>query len=304
MSRVVLTGATGLIGRHLAAALAARGDTPVLLSRRSELVAGMQTLRWNPAIEPIPAQAVAGALAIVNLAGHPIGAGRWNAGQRRRILESRQTTTMRCVDALGGDGPGIFVSASAVGYYGGTDGPVDESSPAGDDFLATICARWEGAARQAEDKARVVLVRTGIVLSEEGGVLPRLVRVTRLGAAGALGSGRQWVPWIHLDDEVAALLACIDDHRLVGPVNAVAPEPVRQRDFARALARLEHRPSLLRAPAPALRLLLGEMADLVLLGQRVLPSKLVARGFEWQFSTLVPALEDLLVMPPGIEVVP
>jgi len=303
VSRVVLTGATGLIGRHLAAALAARGDEPILLSRRSQLVAGIPTLRWDPEIEPIPARAVAGARAIVNLAGEPIGAGRWNSGQRRRIRESRETTTRRCVDALGGAGPRVLVSASAVGYYGSTEAPVDELSPPGDDFLATTCVRWEEIAKRGADRARVVSVRTGIVLARDGGVLPRLVQVTRLGAAGPLGSGRQWMSWIHVDDHVAVLLAGIDDDELSGPVNAVAPEPVRQRDFARVLARLEHRPSLLPTPAAVLRLVLGQMADLVLLGQRVVPSVLAARGSLWRFPTLGPALGDLVAEPTAAELV-
>lgn len=294
MTRVVVTGASGLLGSRLVAALVARGADVVALSRVERSVAGSTTVRWDPESSAIPEAVLDGASTIVNLAGEPIGEGRWTAARRRRILESRTTTTRRCVDALGGSGPGTLVNASAVGYYGGTEEPVDESSPAGDDFLAGVCARWEGEAVRGEDRARVVRLRTGIVLARDGGVLPRLLRVARLGAAGPLGSGRQWTSWIHVEDAVAALLACVDDERLEGPVNAVAPHAVRQRELARALARLVHRPSVLPAPAAVLRLVLGQMADLVLIGQSVEPAALGAVGFEWRFPTLDDALLDLV----------
>jgi hypothetical protein len=300
VKRVVLAGATGLLGRHLAAALVARGDDVVLLSRGSRTVAGVTTTPWDPVEGPIPAHAVDGANAIVNLAGEPIAGGRWNASRRKRILESRETTTRRCVEALGSHGPQVLVSASAIGYYGSTDTPVDESAPPGRDFLAQICVRWEDAARRGEDKARVVRVRTGIVLARDGGAYPRLALVARLGAAGPLGSGRQWISWIHIDDEVAVLLACIDDGALHGPVNAVTPSPIRQREFARVLAGLLHRPSVLPAPAPALRLVLGEMADLLLVGQQVVPATLAARGMPWTYPTLELALTDLLAQPRSV----
>jgi uncharacterized protein (TIGR01777 family) len=294
LKRILIAGASGLIGRHLARALAARGDDVVLFSRESRTVAGFTTEAWNPLAGPIPASALDGSDAIVNLAGAPIGQGRWTAARRQRIVESRETVTRRCVEALGQHGPQVLVNASAIGYYGDTNAPVDESAPPGADFLAGVCVRWEDAARRGEDVGRVVRVRTGIVLAREGGVLPRLLRVTRLGASGPLGSGRQWLSWIHIDDEVAVLLACIDDEALDGPLNAVAPVPVRQREFASTLARLVHRPSVVAAPASVIRLVLGEMADLLLVGQQVVPAVLIARGTEWRFSTLEPALMSLL----------
>jgi hypothetical protein len=292
--RVIVTGATGLIGRHLAAALIARGDETVLLSREPRTVAGTATVPWDAVGEPLDAALLDGVGAIINLAGEPIGAGRWTDARRRRILGSRLTVTRRCVEALRQGGPRVLVNASAIGYYGSTEAPVTESSPPGTDFVATTCARWEEAAIRGEDVARVVRVRTGLVLARDGGVFPRLLQVARLGASGPLGSGRQWLSWIHIDDEVAALLAAIDDNSIRGPVNAVAPAPVRQREFAQALARLVRRPSFLPAPASAIRLALGEMAALVLSGQQVLPEVLDARGTMWHFSSLEAALTNLL----------
>jgi uncharacterized protein (TIGR01777 family) len=297
VKRVVLTGATGLLGRHLAAALVARGDDVVPLSRGTRTVAGVTTTPWDPTAGPIPAHAADGADVIVNLAGEPIGAGRWTTSRREQILKSREATTRCCVEALRSDGSQVLVSASAIGYYGSTDTPVDESAAPGEDYLAQVCVRWEDAARRGEDKARVVRVRTGIVLARDGGAYPRLALVTRLGVAGPLGSGRQWMSWIHVDDEVAVLLACIDDAGLHGPVNAVAPSPIRQRAFAQVLADLLHRPSFLRAPAPVLRLVLGEMADLLLVGQRVVPAVLAARNTAWTYPTLSSALNDLALTP-------
>lgn len=294
MKRVVITGATGLIGRHLAAALLARGDDVVLLSREPRTIVGMATVPWDPRRGPLPTAVLEGAHAIVNLAGAPIGKGRWTDARRRQILESRETVTRRCVEALRSSGPQVLVSASAVGYYGSTEVPVGESAPPGTDFLAEVCVRWEETARRGEDVGRVVRARTGIVLARDGGALPRLLQVTRLGAAGPIGSGRQWMSWIHVDDEVAVLLLCLDDDELSGPVNAVAPVPVRQRDFARTLARLVRRPAVLPTPSSAVRLALGEMADLLLIGQQVTPDVLTSKGLKWRFSTLEPALRDLL----------
>jgi hypothetical protein len=298
VKKIVVTGATGLIGRHLVAALRARGDEVVALSRHAAGLGGATAARWDPSTSPLPDAAVEGADALVNLAGEPIGKGRWTADRRRRIGESREIVTRRCVDALGRHETPVLVSASAIGYYGSTEDPVAETAPEGADFLAGVCGRWESVAQRGDDLARVVRVRTGIVLARDGGAFPRLLQATRLGAAGPLGSGRQWMSWIHLDDEVAVLLECIDSDTMRGPVNAVAPTPIRQREFASTLARLMHRPCVVPAPAALLRLVLGEMADLLLVGQRVVPAVLNACGFEWDFVTPEQACGDLLARDP------
>ncbi len=298
MKKIVVTGATGLIGRHLVAALRARGDEVVALSRHAAGLGGATATRWDPSTSPLPDAAIEGAEALVNLAGEPIGKGRWTADRRRRIDASRVIVTRRCVDALARHETPVLVNASAIGYYGSTEVPVAETAPEGADFLAGVCGRWESASQRGDDLARVVQVRTGIVLARDGGAFPRLLRATRLGAAGPLGSGRQWMSWIHLDDEVAVLLECIDSDTMRGPVNAVAPTPIRQREFARTLARLVHRPSIVPAPAALLRLVLGEMSDLLLVGQRVVPAVLTARGFVWDFVTPEQACRDLIARAP------
>jgi uncharacterized protein len=292
--KVAVTGATGLLGTHLVAALGARGDGVVALSRRSTEVAGVATTRWEPAREPLPAAARDGVDAIVNLAGEPLAVGRWGAARRARILDSRVAATRGVAAALGDGGPRFLVSASAVGFYGESETPVDEDAPPGDDFLADVCVRWEQEATSAGDRARVVLARMGVVLSGDGGALPPLLRVARLGALGSMGSGRQWVPWIHIDDEIAALLHCLDHEGVVGPVNLVAPNPVRQAELARAIRRAVHRPPTLPAPSFLVRAALGESASLVLSGQKVVPSVLAASGFCFEHASLDEALHALL----------
>jgi uncharacterized protein len=292
--RVAVVGATGLLGSHLVAALRARGDEVVALSRRSTDAAGVATTPWDPASEPFPAAVRAGVDAIVNLAGAPLAPGRWSAERRARILDSRVAATRGVVAALAPGGPRVLVNASAVGYYGEAEAPVDERAPSGSDFLAEVCVRWEREAAIASDRARVVLARTGLVLSGDGGVLPLFARVARLGVLGTLGSGRQWVSWIHVDDEIAALLRCLDDEVLAGPVNLVAPNPVRQSELARAIRQAVHRPATVPVPSFLVRAALGEAASLVLSGQRVVPSVLVASGFHFTHPSLDGALGALL----------
>ncbi len=291
--RVAVVGATGLLGTHLLVALGARGDGVVALSRRSTEAAGVATTRWDPERESLPAAACDGVDAIVNLAGEPLSVGRRSAARRARILDSRVAATRGVVAALGGDGPRVLVNASAVGFYGESEAPLDEDAPPGDDFLADVCVRWEREATSAGDRARVVLARTGVVLSGAGGALPPLLKVARFGALGSMGSGQQWVPWIHIDDEIAGLLHCLD-HEVAGPVNLVAPNPVRQAELAGAIRRAVHRPPTLPAPAFLIRAALGESASLVLSGQQVVPSVLVASGFHFEHPSLGEALDALL----------
>jgi uncharacterized protein len=296
---VAVVGATGLIGGALSRALVDRGDLVLAVSRGGSAgVAGARDVRWDPAQGPPPDQITAGVDAVVNLAGAPIFGSPWTASRRETIRESRVRTTRLLAERLGGEGGArILVNASAVGYYGARhdDAELDESASPGDDFLARVAVAWEDAAQQARQRgARVVLVRTGLVLSADGGILPPLRTLTRLMLGGPLGGGRQWLPWIHIDDEVGALLSALDSGDLDGPLNAVAPEPVRQREFMRTLGEVLDRPAWLPTPAFPLRLALGEMSTLALDGQRAVPAVLQARGYPFAFRNLEPALRAAL----------
>lgn len=286
--RILITGASGLIGTALAAALRAAGDDAIRLPRD-----------WTAA-------ALAGADAVVNLAGASIGEGRWRPARRRILVASRVDATARLARAIAAlpQPPRVLVSASAVGYYGNRgEEELRESAPSGQGFLPALARAWEAAALaaaappEAED-LRVVLLRFGVVLAAGGGALPPLVRLFRLGLGGRLASGRQWMPWITLDDAVNVILAALRDPRYRGAVNAVAPQPVRNRDFTRNLAAALHRPAFCAVPAPLLRLALGRMADeLLLASQRVVPARLAELGYAWRDPDLAPALARLLALP-------
>ncbi|HEV8634190.1 MAG TPA: TIGR01777 family oxidoreductase [Chloroflexota bacterium] len=289
--RVAVGGASGLIGRALTAALRARGDAVVALGRRSG------DLSWDPNAGPPPATAVDGLEAFVHLAGEPVASRRWTVQQKRRIRDSRVVGTRHAVEGFRAAAarPATFVCASAVGYYGDRgDEPLDERSSAGDDFLSRVCVDWEAEARRAAELGvRVVSLRTGIVLARDGGALPLLARPFRFFVGGPLGSGRQWMPWIHLTDEVGLILHALDTPALQGPVNLVAPGPVRNRVFAHALGRVLGRPAIVRAPGPALRLVLGERVEALLASQRLRPAVAEATGYRFRFVELEPALRDL-----------
>jgi uncharacterized protein (TIGR01777 family) len=296
---VFVTGATGLVGRAVSAALAARGDRVIGLSRAGsrardgqgsiELVAG------DPAVAGPWLDALARCDACVHLAGEPVAEGRWSDEKKRRIRESRVRSTELVAGAIARRGPGVLVSGSAVGFYGSRgDEVLDESARPGDDFLAEVSAAWEAAARPAASRARVVLLRTGIVLAKQGGALPKLVQPFRLFAGGPLGDGAFWQPWIHLADEVGLVLLALDDARAEGPFNATAPEPARNRDLAKAIGYVLGRPSLVRTPALAVRLAVGEAATVVLASQRAVPAKALSLGYRFRFPDLRGALEDLL----------
>ncbi|MBP7674752.1 MAG: TIGR01777 family oxidoreductase [Thermoanaerobaculia bacterium] len=298
--RVVVTGGTGFLGRALVAALAGRGDEAVVVTRdpsRAGLPPGARGTGWDGL-----ATAVDGAGAVVNLAGETI-AQRWTTAAKARIVGSRAQAAERVGAALRAakGPPAVLVNASAVGYYGNRgDEELTEESLAGNGFLAETTLAWERAAREAvPDGVRLVLLRTGFVLGEEGGGLSKMLIPFRFGLGGPLGSGRQWVPWIHRDDLVALLLAALDDARFEGPVNATAPAPVPMKELAAALGRVLRRPAFAPAPAFAIRAAMGEMAALVLDGQRALPGKALALGFSFRFPDLEPALRDLLAPAPG-----
>jgi uncharacterized protein (TIGR01777 family) len=302
--RVVVTGATGLIGSALVDALRERGDVPVALARstesaREKLGAGVEVHRWAaPESEPPPTQALAGAGGVVHLLGEPVDQ-RWSDAAKRRIRDSRVRSTTLLADALTAlspeERPAVLVSQSASGYYGVRgDEPLSEDAAPGDDFLAGVVVEWEAAARRAEPALRVVETRTGVVLSGEGGALAKMLPFFKLGIGGPVAGGRQYVPWIHLDDVVAGLLRCLDDERLSGPVNLTAPNPVTNAELSRTLGRVLHRPAFLPVPGFALKLLYGEMAQVVTTGSRVVPDRLQAVGHSLHFPDLEPALRAAL----------
>jgi uncharacterized protein (TIGR01777 family) len=294
--RIAVVGATGLLGRRLVAALAARGDTVLAVSRRGAPIERASAVAWDPAWGPPPRAMLDGVDAVVNLAGAPVGDGRWTAARKRAIVDSRVETTRQLVEALGGDGvPRILVNASGVDYYRPSEQPIDESGPPGRGFLAEVCVAWEREALRAESRGvRVVVARTGMVLAAEGGALPQLARVTRLGVMGPLAGGRQWVSWVHVDDHIGLLQLALDRDDLAGPINSVSPRPVHQREMARALGRVLGRPALIPAPGIAVRLALGEMADLLVDSHRIMPAGALRAGYAFCFDALEPALADAL----------
>jgi uncharacterized protein len=298
--RVTVTGAGGLIGGRLVGALKARGDEVTVLSRDPQRTAqrlGVEAQAWRPADEPAPAAALAGRDAVVHLAGERVDQ-RWTDASRAAIRESREAGTRNLVEGLraADPRPAALVSASAVGYYGPRgDEVVDEDTPAGGDFLAGVCAAWEHQAARAEEiGVRVVRVRTGLVLDGDGGALARMLPPFRLGAGGPVAGGRQYMPWIHADDVVGIYLAAIDGADWSGPVNATAPEPVTNRDFSRALGRALHRPAVLPIPGAAMHALFGDMAEIVVTGQRAVPSRPLALGYAFAHPDLDEALRDAL----------
>ena len=300
--RIFLTGATGLIGRRLVADRLARGDSLTVVSRlgaRARALAGEIDVVEADLTEPGPwQQRVNGCDAVVHLAGAGVADRRWTRAYRALIVDSRIEGTRRIVDAIEGAAarPRILVNASAVGYYGdGGDTILDESAPAGDDFLADLSVRWEAEAARAGDGAtRVVLLRISVVLDPRGGVLGAMLPIFRLGLGGRLGSGRQYFPWIHWRDVVGLIDVALGDDTLCGPINVVAPEAVTGRVFARTLGRVLRRPAVLPVPVAALRVVMGEMGRYAVASQRVVPQLATGRGYAFAFGRLQPALENLL----------
>jgi uncharacterized protein len=285
--RVLVTGGTGFVGTALCHALRGAGHTVTVASRNPSTVEG--AVGWDGA-----AAAVAESDAIVNLAGEPIAGGRWTAAQKRRIRDSRLEATRALVAAVATSArrPSVLVSASAVGWYGPRgDEPLDEDAPSGQGFLAEVCQAWEREAVAAEALGlRVVRLRLGIVLGPDGGALARMLPPFRAFIGGPIGSGSQWMSWIHRDDVTGIVVDALADDRYRGAVNATAPQPVTNRDFATALGRTLARPSAIRTPAFALRLALGEMADMLVTGQRVLPRVADRLGYHWRYPELGAAL--------------
>lgn len=297
---VAITGSRGLVGRELCHFLTTGGHRVVRLVRghtpQVTFDDGTTSRPWNPDADLDPAN-LDGVDAVVHLAGEPIAAGRWSARRKTIICESRVGPTRRLAAAAGQAGVKVLVSASAVGIYGDrADELLDESAPQGSGFLSDVCAAWEAATEPATVAGvRVVHPRIGMVLTPTGGALAKQLPAWRFGQGAVIGHGRQWVPWISVNDLVGALQHLMMTDSLSGPVNCVAPEPVTNRVFGRTLARVVGRPFLLTAPAPALRLLLGEMADaLLLVSCRAVPTRLTASGFEFDHPTLDASLRSLL----------
>lgn len=297
--RVAVTGATGTIGRAVVDALLARGDEVVALSRdaeraRDRLPGGVEVAEWRvPTGEPAPADALSGADGVVHLLGETV-AQRWTSRARGEIRASRVDGTRNLVAGMAAAEarPRVLVSQSASGYYGARgDERVDESGRAGHGFLAGVVVAWEAEARRAEELGmRVVCTRTGVVLSDAGGALEKMLPPFKLGVGGPVAGGRQYVPWIHVDDVAGAMLLCLDSEDAAGAVNVAAPEPVTNRELSKALGRVLRRPAVAPVPGLAVRLLYGEMAEIVTTGVRMVPARLTELGYAFRR----PDIEDAL----------
>lgn len=294
--RIAIAGATGLIGSALARSLVADGHEVVRLVRRP--AEGPDEVEWDPKRQYVRTAGLADCDAVVNLAGAGIGDHRWTAAYKRELRDSRVLGTVTLAEAVAALDvpPRVFLNGSAIGYYGDTgDRAVDETAPAGEGFLPSLCVEWEEAAGAAvEAGVRTVFSRTGLVVAREGGAWGRMFPLFRAGLGGRLGNGRQYWSFIARHDEVAALRHLLDTDTLSGPVNVTAPEPVTNREVTAAMGRALHRPTLFPVPAPALRAVLGELASDTLGSQRVLPARLLESGFRFAFPTIDTAVRAAL----------
>ncbi|MFB7242732.1 TIGR01777 family oxidoreductase [Streptomyces populi] len=295
-SRIVIAGASGLIGSALARSLSAEGHEVVRLVRREPR--SPHEVRWDPQRQRIDAVGLIGCAAVVNLAGAPVAGRPWTRAYKRMIRDSRVLGTATLAEAVASldEPPRVFVNGSAIGFYGDTDDrAVDESAPPGAGFLPSVCVEWEEAAAPAQEAGvRTVFPRTGLVVAREGGAWARLIPLFRAGLGGRMGNGRQYWSYIALHDEVAAIRHVLDTESLSGPVNLTAPDPLTNGEITDAMGRVLHRPTLLTAPAPLLRLALGDMAEDVLGSQRVLPTRLLESGFTFAFPSIEGALRAAL----------
>jgi len=297
--KVTVSGATGRVGRHLVAALKARGDDVVALSRDPDKAGeqlGVKAYAWDLKDEAVPKEALLGRDAVVHLAGEDVGQ-RWNKEIKAEILDSREKGTRNMVHSIfeTKPRPKTLVCASAAGYYGDRGSEVvDEAEPSGSDWLSEVCARWERQAETAKVGTRLVIVRTGIVLDADGGALAKMLPPFKAGVGGPIGSGKQYMPWIHLDDLIGIYLAAIDNQAFHGPINASAPEPATNKDFAKALGHAIKRPALAPVPGIAIKAMYGEMSQIVLKGVRMVPGRAAELGYEFQHPDLGEALRSTL----------
>jgi uncharacterized protein (TIGR01777 family) len=298
--KLVITGATGLIGSALVDRLWNQFHSLVLLSRRppTEIgVAKKEWFAWTPGASGEWEKTIDGADGVINLAGEPIAGKRWSDAQKQKLRLSRIDSTRSLVSAIAKaqNKPKFLLNASAVGYYGPHgDETITESTPPGSDFLARLCADWEAEAKKAEAHGiRVAIVRTGIVLARGQGALKKMVPPFKMYLGGPLGSGNQWMPWIHIEDEIGLLLFLMENENARGAFNATAPNPVTMEEFARALGQALNRPSWVSVPPSVLALMVGEMADVLLAGQRAVPEAALKLGYVFKNPTIVGALEAL-----------
>jgi uncharacterized protein len=294
--KITLTGASGFIGRRLIERLLVEGHEVHALGRKRPC-AHVGFSEWDAESEHVPPEALDASDGIVHLAGEPV-AQRWNRDVKSRIRNSRVVSTHGLVKELSrrASRPRVFVSASAIGYYGDrADELLEESSKPGKGFLPDVCLQWEREARAAQQLGlRVVMTRIGIVLGKEGGALKQMLPPFRLGVGGPIASGRQWMSWIHADDLVESILFCLRNDAVSGAVNATSPNPVRNSEFAKCLGEVLRRPAIIHTPVFALKMMLGEAAEVVLASQRVLPTVLQRAGFEWRHPEIGGALRHAI----------
>lgn len=300
--KVAVTGATGLLGPRLVKALRSRDDEVVVLSRNPDRASerlGVPAVVWDPMAGPPPAAAFEGVEAVAHLAGEPV-AQRWSSAAKQRIRDSRVVGTANLVAGLrsiGEDAPSVLVSTSAGGYYGDRgDTELREDATPGDDFLAEACVGWEASASAATDLGmRVTIIRIGVIISGSGGALEKMLPPFKLGVGGPVAGGRQYVSWIALDDVVGLFLAAIGgDETWSGPVNACAPQAATNTELSKALGRALHRPAVMPVPGLALKVLYGQMAEIVTASQRMVPARALEQGYEFRYADLDRALEAAL----------
>ena len=304
--KVAIAGATGFVGSRLVERLHSEGHSVLVLARDSERARrvfpasaypNLEIVAYTPAESGDWQNSIAGCDGVVNLAGVPIAEERWTAARQQAILDSRKLTTAKLAEAIANANPkpSVLVSASAIGYYGTSEtAEFDENSPAGDDFLATVCKDWESAAQSVKNAGtRLAILRLGIVLGK-GGALAKMLPPFKLFAGGPIGTGKQWFSWIHRDDVVNLILYALQNPQIEGVLNATAPNPVRMNEFCETLGAVLQRPSWLPVPGFALELLLGDGAKVVLEGQKVLPKQTLASDFQYQYPNLKSALEEIL----------
>jgi uncharacterized protein len=304
--KVGITGATGFVGSRLVERLHGEGHRVLVLTRNtafaqkvfpSQALGNLEIVAYTPTVSGSWQDALATCDAVVNLAGEPIGEGRWTPERKQEILNSRQLSTQKIVEAIAkaNPKPKVLVNASAIGYYGTSEtATFDETSPSGNDFLAQVCQAWEAEAQKVKDAGvRLVILRFGIVLGT-GGALGKMITPFKLFAGGPIGSGRQWFTWIHLDDLVNLILQALSQPEKSGVYNATAPNPVRMSELSQTMGQVMNRPSWLPVPSFAIEALLGDGAMVVLEGQKVLPKRTMEEGFEYQYASLQPALKDIL----------
>ncbi len=302
MLRVFVAGGTGLVGRHLIKRLVSRGDQVICLSRDREsalkiLPPEVEVIEGHPVIPGDWQSRPAECDAVINLAGEPVFDGFWTKGRKRKIRRSRLSSTFNLVESVEHcDHPLIFINASAVGFYGdGGSGALSEVSQPGEGFLARLACEWEHTAQQAEsENVRVVMLRLGIVLAADGGALPKIIKPFNWGLGGKLGNGRQYFPWIHIQDLMDAILFILENEACVGPVNVSVPTPPTQKEFTHALAQRLDKPARFPVPRFVLQMVMGERATALLQSQRVVPNVLKINGFRFKLEDLDEALEDLI----------